>query len=331
MRTVLGAGSVGLALAAQLAAAGRDVLVVARRRSAAEKLRAGLTAEDPIAGGERRVAVEAAASLEEAAARIGPGPAFVCTREPDTEAAGRALARACGADVLAVSLQNDLTGGALLARSLRRVVAGVWRQTATRAADDRVRFHGRARVVLGAEPGCNSEADARELARDLAEAGLDAAFSERIRDDQWLKLCVNLTSAPNALVRRPDHASAAFVELKARLLEEARDALAAAGIRAASCDGRDRGLDAEIAHVRSSLARGDSARSAPLYNHVWTGLREGRPLEAESYHRRVIELAARWGLPAAANARVLAALERAVRERLGPECFAAADLLAGAP
>jgi ketopantoate reductase len=235
--------------------------------------------------------------------------------------------RACGSGVLAVAVQNDLTGGALLARSLRRVVAAVWRQTATRVADDRVRYGGRARIVLGAEPGCDTAAEARELARDLAAAGFDAAFSERIREDQWLKLCVNLTSAPNALVRREDHGAAPFVELKARLLEEARDALAAAGIRAASCDGRDRSLAEEIAHVRTSLARGDSARPAPLYNHVWTGLREGRPVEAESYHRRVLELAARAGLTAPTNVRVLAALERAVREKLGPECYAAAELL----
>jgi 2-dehydropantoate 2-reductase len=327
MHAVLGAGSVGLALAAQLAASGRDVLVVAREPVAAARLRGGLVAEDPIAGGERRLSIDAESSLDAAARRIGAGPVFVCTREPDTEAAGRALAQACGPDVLAVSLQNDLTGGALLARSLARVVAGVWRQTATRTAPDRVRFHGRARVVLGAEPGCDSAADARALARDLAAAGFDAACSERIREDQWLKLCVNLTSTPNALVRRADHVGAEFVELKARLLEEARAALAAAGIRVGSCDGRDRDLDAEIAHVRGSLARGDSARPAPLYNHVWTGLREGRAVEAESYHRRVLALAEDAALPARANARVLEALERAVRDRLGPESFTAAELL----
>jgi 2-dehydropantoate 2-reductase len=190
-----------------------------------------------------------------------------------------------------------------------------------------VRFHGAARIVLGAEPGCDTGPDAEALARGLAEAGLDAACSARIRDDQWLKLCVNLMSAPNALVRRGDHESAAFVELKARLLEEARAALAAAGIRAASCDGRDRDLDAEIRFQRASLARGTSARPAPLYNHVWTGLREGRPLGAEDYHRLILGLASRHGLPAPRNLRVLAALERAVQEGLGPECVSAAELL----
>jgi 2-dehydropantoate 2-reductase len=328
MEVVLGAGSVGLALAAQLAAAGRPVLVVARRPEAAAALRGGLVAEDPIAGGERRLAMEAAASLAEAAPRIGSGAVFVCTREPDTEAAGRSLARHAPG-CLAVAVQNDLTGGEHLARSLRRVVAAVWRQTCTRVGADRVRFHGPARVVLGAEPGCGTAAEAAALARELAAAGLDAACSERIREDQWLKLCVNLMSAPNALVRRADHPGAAFVEVKARLLEEARDALAAAGIRAASCDGRDRSLEDEIRFQRASLARGAGARPVPLYNHVWTGLREGRAVEAEAYHRRILELAARAGLPAPQNARVLAALGRAAREGLGPECCGAAELLAG--
>jgi 2-dehydropantoate 2-reductase len=335
MPLVLGAGSVGLALAAQLAAAGRAVTLLVRRPAAAAALRAGLVAEDPIAGGERRLRVDATDDLEGALTR-GPlegaltrGPleaVFVCTRQPDSEAAGRALAR-YAPDALAVSLQNDLDGGTRLARALPRVVAAVWRQTATRVADDRVRFHGPARVVLGAEPGCATAPEAAALARELSDAGLDAACSERIREDQWLKLCVNLMSAPNALVRPAEHASAAFVELKARLLEEARDALAAARIRAASCDGRDRGLDEEIAFQRASLADGRSARRVPLYNHVWTGLREGRPLEAPAYHRRILELAAHHGVAAPRNARVLEALGLAQREGRGPECFGAEELL----
>jgi 2-dehydropantoate 2-reductase len=324
--TILGAGSVGLALAAQLAAAGRPVRLLVRRPEAAAALAGGLVAKDPIAGGERTLTVPAHAAGAAELTRIGDGPVFVCTREPETEEAARALARSAPG-ALAISVQNDLTGGEILARHLRRVVAAVWRQTCTRTGDARVRFHGAARVVLGAEPGCATAPDAAALAKDLAAAGLDAACSERIREDQWLKLCVNLTSAPNALVRPAEHETPEFVEAKARLLEEARDALAAAGIRAASCDGRDRSLDAEIAYQRKALAAGTSARKVPLYNHVWTGLREGRALEAPGYHRRILDLAAANGLQAETNRRVLAALERAEREKLGPECFGAAELL----
>ena len=144
MTTVLGAGSVGLAIAAQLAAAGRSVRIVARRAEAAQALAGGLVAEDPIAGGERRFAVLAVADLAALPTPVGDGTVFVCTRAPDAAEAARALARHAPR-ALAVAVQNDLTGGEALAGSLRRVVAAVWRQTATRAADARVRFHGAGR------------------------------------------------------------------------------------------------------------------------------------------------------------------------------------------
>ena len=97
-------------------------------------------------------------------------------------------------------------------------------------------------------------------------------------------------STPNALVRRDDHETRAFTEGKARLLEEARDALAAAGIAAHSCDGRDRSLDEEIAFQRAALARGVAARKLPLYNSLWQGLARGAALEVDAYHRRILAL-----------------------------------------
>ena len=135
-------------------------------------------------------------------------------------------------------------------------------------------------------------------------------------------------SAPNALIRREDHETRAFVETKVRLLEEAEAALAAAGIVARSCDGRDRSLEEEIESQRSSLERGASARRLPLYNQVWAALRHGGPLEADRYYRRILDLARRHGVPTPVNERVLDALERAWKESRGPESLGAAELLA---
>jgi 2-dehydropantoate 2-reductase len=325
LNTVFGAGSVGLALAARLASLG-PVLLVTRRPEAAERLALGLRVEDPATGEIATVAVEAVAGLERAGNRE-LGPVFVCTRLPDTDAAANAIARhAQGA--LAVSVQNGLDGGARLARRLSRVACAVWRQTATRVADDHVRFTGRGRVIVGAQPGCDTASEARAVAGDLLRAGLDVSFSDDIVPDQWLKVCINLMSAPNALVRREDHETRGFVELKARLLEEARDALAAADISARPCDGRDRTLAAEIEHQRAALRSGTAARRLPLYNHVWTALREGRSLEAGHYHERILQLAEEHGTAAPLNARVRDALLRAAREGLGPESIRATDLLA---
>jgi len=135
-------------------------------------------------------------------------------------------------------------------------------------------------------------------------------------------------SAPNALIRRADHDTPSFVEVKARLLEEAREVLATNRIVARSCDGRDRSLDEEIRHQRESLKRGTSARRLPLYNQVWSSLRSDAPLEADGYHQRILELAAARGIRARTNAQVLTKLIEAKTGHRGPECFSAAELLA---
>jgi len=178
-------------------------------------------------------------------------------------------------------------------------------------------------MALGS-PGAGP--DAEQVAAVVRAAGFDTAVSARIAEDRWLKLCVNLTSTPNALVRQDDHETRAFVEGKARLLEEARAVLAAEGIPARSCDGRDRSLDDEIAWQRGALARGDAARRLPLYNSVWQALRDDLPLETDDYHQRILALGERHAIPTPINARVLAALLRARAERLAPECCGAGEL-----
>jgi 2-dehydropantoate 2-reductase len=202
----------------------------------------------------------------------------------------------------------------------------VVRQTCTRVDARSVRAAGAGRLVLGVFAPVPAEAALRErdaLAEALRSAGFDLGISQRIQEDRWLKLCVNLMSAPNALVRREDHESRAFVEVKARLLEEARAALAAAGIAARSCDGRDRSLEEEIRYQRESLGLGTSVRRLPLFNAVWTGLREGGDVEADRFHRRILEVAAAGGVPAPVNARVLEVLLAAS----APECVRAEELL----
>jgi 2-dehydropantoate 2-reductase len=184
------------------------------------------------------------------------------------------------------------------------------------------------RIVVGAcaERDAGAVAPIAELLRG---AGYDLGVSARIADDRWLKLCINLMSTPNALVRPAEHATRAFTEGKAQLLEEARDALRAAGIAARSCDGRDRSLDAEIEAQRAALARGTAARALPIYNSLWQALRRGGALESDLFHRRIADLGARHGVPTPRNRRALEVLERTVARELGPESCSAADFFPG--
>jgi 2-dehydropantoate 2-reductase len=292
------------------------VLVVARSEAAARAIRErGIELEDPATGAVVRARVEARAELPAAET----GFALLCVRTPDTEAASAALALASPAARL-VNVQNGVEGDAIAARHFERVLGAVYRQPCMRVEPHRVRALGSGRIAIGAHPE-GAGADVLEIAAALRAAGYDVGVSPRISEDRWLKLCVNLMSAPNALVRRSEHATRSFTEGKARLLEEARDALAAAGIAARSCDARDRSLDAEIAFQRGALERGEAARALPVFNSAWMGLSRGAPLEVDAHHRAIVELGARHRIATPANARVLAAIERAARERLGPECF----------
>jgi 2-dehydropantoate 2-reductase len=329
MIVVYGAGAVGLTLAARLAQAAGDVLLVARRPEVAEHIaRHGVEVEHPASGERFRAPVPAVAGIEAAVGRIGDDAVLFCMRRPDLEEAAAALA-AVAPDAVVASLQNDVDNEERLAQRFRRVLGVVVRQTCTRVGPGEVVALEPGRYVVGVHPEGDSP-QLQRLAEALRSAGYDVGVSRRIAEDKWLKLCVNLMSAPNALIRREDHATRAFVELKARLLEEARSVLAAAGIEARSCDGRDRSLDAEIAWQRESLERGTSARRLPLYNNVWAALRWGGPFEACDYHRRILALAAANDVAAPANRRVLAALERAVGAGRGPECLGAAELLGDA-
>ena len=313
-------------LGARLARAGDEVVFLVRRPEVAERIAAsGVRFEDPATGEgfeARAGAVAAPGALPEP---FRSGPILFCMRASETAAAAAALGPVAPNAVVA-SFQNDLDNEAILARHFPVVIGAPLRQTCTRTAPNAALATGGGRVILGRHPtGASPVLDA--LAARLRAAGYDVGISARIAGDRWLKLCVNLMSAPNALIRRSDHRTRAFVEIKARLLEEARASLFAAGIAPRSCDGRDRSLVEEIAWQRASLERGESARELPIYNQVWSALRHGAPLEADAYHRRILGLADEAAIPAPMNARVLEILLRQAAAGAGPESVAAAEIL----
>ena len=322
MTSVFGAGAIGLVLAARLARAGHAVRVCTRREEDAERIAAsGIDVEEPETGARWNARVAAIAGPPSGERDV----IFACVRGPDARAAAATLA-AASPHALLVNVQNGVDGDAVFAERFTRVIGGVIRHNCTRVSATFVRSRRVARIVVGAHPeGAGAEVEA--VAELLRGAGYDTGASPRIAEDRWLKLCVNLMSTPNALVRRDDHQTRAFTEGKARLLEEARDALAAAGIAARSCDGRDPSLDEEIAAQRAALARGVAARKLPLYNSLWQGLARGAALEVDAYHRRILALGDRHGVATPVNARALAGLERVVREGLGAESLGAAELL----
>jgi 2-dehydropantoate 2-reductase len=323
---IVGAGAVGLTLGARLARSGRDAVMLTRRPEQARRIaRDGIRVEDPATGETWTQAVPARAEPDWDAEALRDRTAILCVRTPQLDAAAGALAR-IAPRALVANAQNDVDGDARLAARFPRVIGIVVRLTSTRLDDAAVRASGAGRLVVGEHPA-GAGPETQRLAAALRAAGYLVAVSPRIAEDRWLKLCGNLMSAPNALIARPDHTTRAFVEIKARLLEEAARVLAAAGIEARPCDAGDRTLPEEIAYQRASLAAGTSARALPIYNQVWQALARGGPLEADLYHRRILALARRHGVPAPMNERVLEILLRQAGSGAGPESVRAAEML----
>lgn len=326
---IVGAGAVGLNLAARLRLAGTSVRLIARRDDAARAIaREGIRLEDPATGRAHLAQVDVACGIA-ALRNLVHTPVLVCVRSGQTADLAAELSRVVPRAVVA-SAQNDVDNEALLARHFAEVIGIVVRQTCTRRDDRSVLATGAGRLVVGSHP-TGMTRTAHALADCFEAAGFDVARSDAIGADKWLKLCVNFLSSVNALVVRSEHSHEAFVQLKQRLLEEARATFAAAGIRPRSCDGADRGIDAEIESLRAAWEAGTTARALPLYNACWAALSDpNRPLESDLHHRRLLELAARSGTPAPTHAVMLEAVLDAYQNRRGPECCSAGELLARA-
>jgi len=329
---IVGAGSVGLSLGARLARADYDVWMITRSARAAATIESdGIALHDP-ARDVRSTARPTGASVLSDASALEGRILLLCVRAPDTEAlAGRLAAVVPGATV--ASAQNDVDNESMLARHFDRVLGIVVRQTCTRTAPSAVSALGRGRIVIGALRADDHAVVrvVREVAAAFKAAGFDVAISQRIEQDKWLKLCINLMSVPNALIHPSEHASEEFAQIKAGIVEEAREVLAAAGIEARSCDDGDRTLDDEIAFQREAASLGRSARRLPVYNAVWGSLRYGSPLEADRYHERILALATTHGIDAPLNRRALELVLRASREGHGPESARCSDFLAPRP
>jgi 2-dehydropantoate 2-reductase len=282
---------VGTVLAGLLADAGADVRIAGR----------GAVAGLRLEGDEETIEARVPVVTEP------EGTILLCVHAPDI---AELCARWPGRTV--VTWQNGVESERVAARWCR-VIGGVWRTTCTLAEPGVALFTRRGRVVVGRHPqGVDDEVLA--LADDLRAADLDVGVSAQIAGDKWLKLFLNLTSAPHALIRKQDHVRPEFGSLKAALLEEARDVFAAAGVVARSGDGRDLSLDEEIERHRQG-----GTRRRPVHNMTWRQLSLGRRPK-ELYHDVIVRLA---GGRAPRNAAMLELTRRAAR----PEGYTVDEVL----
>ncbi|MFB9390835.1 2-dehydropantoate 2-reductase [Streptomyces coeruleoprunus] len=330
---VFGAGSIGCHLGGALAAAGCDVTLVGRPAAMRAVREHGLR----LTGGGRPAALEVAPerlrTSSEPSAVAGADHVLVTVKSRGTEEAAAAIGPHLGAHTVVVSFQNGLRNPDLLRSALQpdtAVLAGMVPYNVLQTEPGT--FHqgtGGALMVDDAAAG-------RPLVAALREAGLPVEPRGDMRAVRYAKLLMNLNNAVNALSGLPlreQLGTRAYRRCLALCQEEALAVYRAEGVAPARLGPVHARVTPLLLRLPDAVFRRAAAASlrvdAQARSSMWEDLERGRPTEIDSLQGEIVSLAARHGLPAPVNARLIALVREAeaagagrARRWTGPELYA---------
>lgn len=309
---IAGAGSIGCFVGGQLAAAGRDVVLLARARIAEEIAAHGLTLTDyaaaPVNLAPRALRVE----TDTAHALAGADIVLVTVKSGATAEMGALIGAHAPRHALVVSLQNGVGNAGSLRSAVaeRRVLGGM--------VPFNVVQRGEGRFHRGTSGEIAIEAGAPGLAERLRTPGLPVREVADIRGVLWGKLLVNLNNALNALSGLPlkeQLENRAWRLLVAEQMTEALAALAAAGIAPHAATPAPPWLLPHVLSLPDPLFRVIARRMLTIdplaRSSMWEDLERRRPTEIDALQGEVVALAARLGRSAQLNDRVRALVKAA--------------------
>ncbi|MFI9786953.1 2-dehydropantoate 2-reductase [Kitasatospora sp. NPDC051984] len=325
---VFGAGSVGCRLGGALSAVA-EVTLIGRPAAMAELDRVGLTLTGP---GDRRLRARPGTAVD-ASAAAGADYVLVTVKSSDTAEAARELAPHLDERSTVISFQNGLHNARLLAEGLpgRRVLAGMVPFNVVRTGPGAFHQGTDGRLML-------ERADTAERFAAVSEAaGLPVELRGDMPQVQAAKLLLNLNNAVNALSGRPlreQLGSRPYRLVLARCQREGLAALRAAGLVPARLGPVPASWMPAVLRLPDGLFRRLAAASlrvdAQARSSMWEDLQRGRRTEVDELQGEVVALAARHGLAAPANRRLLELVREAESAPTppswsGPELLAALD------
>ena len=321
---IVGAGGVGVTLAAEMRSSGKEVVLVGRGRQL-ELLRAGRvhyftpdgsqTVETPTVSGPDELAL------------TGSDVLVIATKTQQVAAviddwawqpvSGSALPAAETLPI--VTLQNGLDSERTALRRFVTVIGAVVWVPSTYVTDGEVSAPaGPARGVvwLGAHPDGPAPSVATSVAADLRSANFEAQVVDDLSRWKAGKLLSSVTFVLDAL-----YAPGADRDRAANLVQaEARQVLAAAGLdpanlRAESTVRLDRFVPRHIeGHERGG-------------NSTWQSLRRARDVETDFLNGEIVLLARQQGRRAPINEALVARIHRSLREGTPSDPLSREDLL----
>jgi 2-dehydropantoate 2-reductase len=287
---IMAAGAVGGYFGARLAAAGEDVIFIARGAHLAAIKAQGLRVESPLGN----VHVESAKATAEPR-DIGPVDIVLfAVKLWDTELAGEQARALIGDGTCLITLQNGVDSVERLQPILGRDhVAGGTTHLATVISAPGVISHTSpfARIRCGRADGKDDPA-LRAFAEAAQRAGIDASLSDNIDLDRWIKFTflVGLSGATGA-TRVPIGPILADADTRAFFLELMRETVAV---------GRASGVPLASDFAEEQLKFAENVpfgMKASLLND----LERGGRLELDWLSGKVVELGRKLSIPTPAN------------------------------
>ena len=308
---VAGAGSIGCFVGGMLAAAGRDVALLARPRVIAE-IEAGGLRLTSFEGFDRRIAASALTLSEDPAIFADAAVVLVTVKSADTTEMADLLAKYARADAVIVSLQNGVGNVAVLRARLpgRIVLAGMVPFNVVAPGEGRFHRATSGDIVI--------EQDDAGTADRLSAPGLKMRPSTDIAGVQWGKLLVNLNNALNALADLPlrrQLALHAWRRLFADQMAEGLAALRAEGIRPVSSTPIPASWTPALLRLPDGVFEIMLGRTMKIdpeaRSSMWEDLQRGRRTEIDYLQGVITAIADRHGLQVPLSRRIVALIKRA--------------------
>lgn len=311
---IVGAGSLGQAFSALLAANGRVVTLLASTRAAeqlwdagAVRLRGAVSLDVPVAAAPAEPGhVGVTANPAELPAKVGLFFATKGHQLPAAIEAVRAVWPATGdQESWVAGLQNGLVKDDLLARAFGpdRVVGAATILSAGRQANGTVTVASRGATYLGEFPSGRSPR-VESTAAIFREAGIPTEAVDNVSSVLWSKalnavgvfgVCVLARSSSTAMGRSPD-----LVRAYLSLIQEAAAVAGASGVELGDYAGFP--IRTYVDSPRDDILARFAAHAAPpgapeSFPSMVQDLLAGRPLESEAIFADMVERAQKIGVP----------------------------------
>lgn len=309
---IIGAGGIGTAMAARLAEAGVNVVLVGRSAPHIEAIKVnGVILRAP-GRPEERIMLRAVRGHTRGTGRARH--VVIATKSFDTRSAADTARNWAGPDTWVATVQNGLGNDAILAAAFGAecVLPGLTTIGAERHSPGVVSVspmtaEGRSLTQIGAPRAGNRQIDgAQELAGFLNRAGLPTEATDRIDEAIWAKLALAGMGPVCAILGVTAEVAWSHSDTRS-LLEHLHDE----AVEVAAAEGIDLNRDASWANaVRTYEGTG------PHFPSMATDLRLGRPTEIDAITAAVAARGARRGVPTPHCDSVVALLRAADARRL---------------